>query len=85
MFIELLSICTVVVLADHLQSNYKEPIKCVTLNNRPCQARPTLCNIDSNVTLFYPFISCNFIDDLSTRICVPFKLKDINVKVFNLM
>ena len=24
-----------------LASNYKEPIKCVSLNNQPCQSRPT--------------------------------------------
>ena len=29
--------------------------------------------------------SCNTIDDLYTKICVPFKRKDVNVKVFNMI
>ena len=63
------------------------------LNNRPCQAKPTLVNINSNKTLFYPFIvsinkcggSCCTIDDSHARICIPNKVKNVNVKVFNLM
>ena len=45
---------------------------CVSLNIRPCNARPTVVNINSNETLCYPFTvsfnkcdeSCNIIDDL---------------------
>ena len=48
----------------------------LTLNNRPCQARPTLVNINSDETLFYPFTesvdkcggSCNTIDDQYARV-----------------
>ena len=29
--------------------------------------------------------SCNVVDDLSTKICVPSKTKDVNVKVFNMI
>ena len=29
--------------------------------------------------------SCNAADDLSTKICVPGKTKDINVEVFNMI
>ena len=40
---------------------------------------------------YYPFLfsldkcngSCNAVDELSTKKCVPSKTKDINVKVFN--
>ena len=28
-------------------------------------------------------VSCNAVDDLSTKICVPIKIRDIDVKVFN--
>ena len=65
----------------------------IDLNNRPCMIRPTL--IDSNpVKLnYYPLLvildkcigSCNAADGLSTKICVPSKTKDINVKVFNMI
>ena len=35
-----------------LASNYKEPIKYISLNN---QARPTIVNINYDETRFYPF------------------------------
>ena len=43
----------------------------ISINNQPCQARPTLVNINSEETLFYLFTvcankcgrSCNPIDD----------------------
>ena len=68
-------------------------MKCISLNNRPCQARATLVGINSNEPLYYPFTvspnkcggSCNTIDDLYGRACVPNKVKNMNVKVFNLM
>ena len=41
MFIELLSACTIVPFGESLAFNSNEPIKCVSLNNQPCQARPT--------------------------------------------
>ena len=49
--------------------------------------------MNSNETLFYPFTvsvnkcgeSCTNIDDLYARVCVSNKVKNMNVKVFNLM
>ena len=78
MFIGLLSICTVVRFSSSLQSNYKEPMKCVTFNNRPCQAIPTLASMNSDKILFYPFTvsinkcggSCKAIDDPNAWVCV---------------
>ena len=74
-----------------IASNYKEPIKCVSLTNRPCQGR--LVNVNFDKTFFYPFIvnvnkcggNCNTIDDPYARGHVPEKVKNINAKVFNLM
>ena len=71
MFIGLLSVCTIGSFGESLVSNSKGPIKCVTLNNRPCHAIPTLVNINSDGTLFYPFTvsvnkcggNSNIIDD----------------------
>ena len=59
------------------------PLKCVSLNNQSCKARPTLRNINSEKTLFYQFIvsvnkcdrSCDTIDDPYTRVCVRNKVK----------
>ena len=43
-FIILSSVCKTGSFIATLASNYKEPIKCVSLNNQPCQSRPTRWN-----------------------------------------
>ena len=61
--------------------------------NHRCQARTILVNINSDETSSYPFLvsankcgrSFNTIDDPYVRGCVPNKVKNVNVKVFNLM
>ena len=71
LFIRLLSLCAIVRFGESLVSNSKGPIKCVSLNNQPCQARLTLVNTNSDETLSYSFTvsvnkcgeSCNNIDD----------------------
>ena len=63
------------------------------MNNQPCKSRPEIVNVNSNEPVFYPFSiktskcsgSCNNINDLYAKICVPDVIKDLNVKVFNLM
>ena len=50
-------------------------------------------NTNSNEPLFYPYSvlinkcsgSCNDIDNPYAKLCIPDVLKDINIKVFNLM
>lgn len=67
--------------------------KCVSLNNPPCQARPKLVDANSNEPFYCPFTlslfkcggSWNTIDDPYTRIYIPHKVKNINVKVFIIM
>ena len=89
MFIGLLSACAIRSFGESLVSNSEGRIKWVSLNNRPCQAEPILININSNKTLYYPFTvsvskcggSCNTIDDPYARVCVPNKVKNMNVKV----
>lgn len=73
--------------------NSNGPLICVFLNNQLCQGRPTLVDIDSNETLFYIFIvsvnkcggNCSTIDDPYVLVCIPNKVKDMNVKAFNSM
>ena len=48
MFIGLSSTCAIVSFNEPLACNSKRSIKCVSLNNWPCQARPALANINSN-------------------------------------
>ena len=70
-FIELLSVCAIRSFGESLLSNSKGFLKCVSLNNRPCQPRPILVNINSNQPLYCPFTvsvnkcggSCNTIID----------------------
>ena len=63
------------------------------MNNQAYKIRPEIININSNEPVFSPFIiktskcsgSCNNINDPYAKICVPDIVKDLNVKVFNLM
>ena len=63
------------------------------MKNRECKVRPKIININSNEPVFYPFSiktskcsgSCNNINDPYAKICVPNVIKDLNVKVINLM
>ena len=58
-----------------------------------CKIRPEIINLNSNEPIFYPFSiktskcsgSCNNINDPYAKICVLDVIKDLNVKVFNLM
>ena len=92
MFIGLLSLCTIGNLGESLISYSKGLIKRLTLNNGPCQARPTLGNISSNETHFYLFTvsgnkcggSCNTIDGLYARVWAQNKTKNTNFIVFDL-
>ena len=91
MFIGLLSAFMTRNFGESLASNSEGQITCISLNNRPCQARPTLVNINSNETFFYPCTvsinKCggrfNTTDDPYAQVCVPNKVKNMNVKVFN--
>ena len=63
------------------------------MNNQACQVRPETINLNSNEPVFYPFSirtsecsgSCNNINDPYTKTCVPDVVKNLNVKVFNLI
>ena len=63
------------------------------MKNQECKVRPKIININSNNLIFYPFSikinkcsgNCNNINNPYAKICVPDVIKDLNVKVFNLM
>ena len=69
------------------------PLECVSMKNLKWKARTEIVNINSNNPIFYPFSikvnkcngNCNNINDPYAKICVPDTVKDLNVKVFNLM
>ena len=63
------------------------------MNNQECKIRPEIINVNSNEPSFYSDIikvnkysgSCNNINDPYAKLCVPDVVKNINIKVFNLM
>ena len=69
-------------------------LECVSMNNnRECKIRSEIVNVNTNEPVFYPYSiiinkykgSCNTINDPYAKLCVPDTIKNINVKVFNLM
>ena len=70
--------------------------KCVLLNNHKCMIQPTLINLHPNEYSqefhYYPFAvklercvgSCNTLNDLSSKLCVPNKTEDLNLSAFNM-
>ena len=69
------------------------PLNCISMSNQECKARPEIVNVNSNNPIFYPFSveankcsgNCYNINDTYARICIPDIVKNLNVKVFNLM
>ena len=92
-FIELLSAFTTRRFDGSLASNSNRHLKCVSWNNRSYQARPTFVDINSIETVFYSFTvsvnrcggSSSTADDTYARVCVPDKVKSMNVIVFSLI
>ena len=68
-------------------------LSCISINNQACKARPEIINVNSNNPIFYPFIiktskcsgNWNNVNHPYANICVPDVVKDLNVKVFNLI
>ena len=75
-------------------SNYK---KCLFLSNQKCEIQPTLINLQPNEynqeLHCYPLAvkldrcvgSCNTLNDLSNKVCVPNKTEDLNQSMFNMI
>ena len=68
-------------------------MSCISVSNQPCKSRPEIFNVNSNNPIFYPFSTkankcsgnCNNINDSYSKNCVPDIVKNLNVKLFNLM
>ena len=68
-------------------------LECVLMNNQECKIRQEIININTNEPVFYPYSitinkckgSSNTINDPYAKICVPDTIKNIYVKVFNLI
>ena len=68
-------------------------LECVSMNNHKCKIISEIINVNTNEPIFYPYSitintckgSCNTINNPSAKLCVPDTIKNINVKVFNLI
>ena len=76
-----------------LSTSITGALNCISLKNQECKVRPKIVDIDSNDPIFYPFSikinkcsdNYNNINNPYAKICVPDIVKDLNVRVFNLM
>ena len=76
-----------------LSSSITGALKCISTKNQECKVRPEIVDVSSNNPIFYPFSvkiskcsgNCNSINDPYAKICVLDVVKNLNVKVFNLM
>ena len=71
--------------------------KCILLSNQKCEIHPTLINLLLNEYSeefdYYPFAikldrcvgSCNSLNSLSDKVCVPNKAEDLNLIIFNMI
>ena len=74
-------------------ANLLTPLKCISMTNQECRVTQEIININSDEPVLYPFsiktskrsASCNSITDPYAKMCVPDVVKNLNVKVFNLM
>ena len=68
-------------------------LECISMKNQECKVREEVINVNTNNPVFYPFSvkvnkcsgNCNNISDPYSRLCVPDVVKNINLKVFNLV
>ena len=68
-------------------------LNCLSMKNQECKTRRQVINVNSNNPIFFPFSietskccgNCNNINNPYAKICVPDVIKDLNVKVFNLI
>ena len=83
----------VFVLGLTVLSNITNALECISMKNQECKVIPEIININSNNPILYPFSvkinrcsgNCNNINDLYAKICISDTVKNVNVKVFNLM
>ena len=77
--------------------NASNHTNCVLLSNQRCEIKNTFINLNPNECNqefhYYPFTvkldkcvgSCNTLNDLSNKVCVPNKTEDLNLSVFNMI
>ena len=79
------------ILSDFANAN--SPLSCISMNNQECKTRAHVINVNGDEPAFFRFSietskcsgSCNNINYLYAKICVPDIIKNLHVKVFKLM
>ena len=70
------------------------PLSCISMNNQACKVRPKIINVKIAMSPYFILllwkqvnvvVALNNINDPYSKICVPDVVKDLKVKVFNLM
>ena len=82
-----------VVIVAFFNLSYVNSLECVSMSNQECKARPKTIDVNSNEPVFYPYSikvnkcsgSCNTVNEAYAKLCVLDIVKNINVKLFNLM
>ena len=83
------------ILSDFTNANSLSaiPLSCISMKNQECKTRPQVINVNEGELVFFPLSietsrcrgSCNNISYLYEIICVPDVIRNLNVKVFNLI
>ena len=68
-------------------------LECISVVNQKCMARPKIIQTNTNEPVFYPLSikvnkcggDCNTINNPMAKLCVPDIVKDMNIKVFNML
>ena len=68
-------------------------LQCISMKNQECKIRPEVINVNANNPVFYPFSvkvnkcsgSCDNISDPYAKLCVPDIVKNMNLKIINLV
>ena len=89
-FVKIIFFIGLTILSNFINAN---SLNFISMKNQECQTRPQAINVKSNNPIFYPFIikvskcsgNCNNINDTYAKNRVPDIIKNLNVRVFNLM
>ena len=68
-------------------------LSCISMNNQECKVRPQIANFNGYDPVFFPYSiktskrsgSCNNINNLLAKLCVPDVVKNLKVKMLNLV
>ena len=82
-----------IVILDSGRSLTSRNIKCISLNNEPCLAKPKVINLNPDELHYSTFMidlnkcgkNCNTLDYAPNRLCVTNTREDVDVKIFKIM